>query len=67
MIPFTPSNVGHGVTFTLFILWPEDVDVDVQVMTHSGRIVWATRPTTRPFVGTDSSKEVKREDGEILR
>ena len=63
MIPFTPSNVGHGVTFTLFILWPEDVDVDVQVMTHSGRIAQAAPPVTRPFRGTDSREEVRREGG----
>ncbi|RVW61033.1 hypothetical protein CK203_045826 [Vitis vinifera] len=35
----------------------EDSYEIVGVMTHSGRIVWATRPTTRPFGGTDSSKE----------
>ncbi|RVW64544.1 hypothetical protein CK203_040405 [Vitis vinifera] len=38
LIPSTPSDVGHGDTFAPFILWPEDVDVDVQVMTCSGRI-----------------------------
>ncbi|KAL6310559.1 hypothetical protein AAG906_015297 [Vitis piasezkii] len=51
--------------FAPFILWPEDVDV--QVMTRSGRIAQATPPVTRPFGGTDSREEVRREDDEILR
>ena len=38
LISSTPSDDGHGDTFTPFILWPEDVDEDVQVMTHSERI-----------------------------
>ncbi|RVW34461.1 hypothetical protein CK203_081370 [Vitis vinifera] len=37
----------HKDTFAQFILWPEDVDV--QIMTHSGRIAQATPPVTRPF------------------
>ena len=65
MIPFTPSNVGHGGTFTLFILWLEDVDV--QVMTHSGRIAKVAPPITRPFDGMDSHEKIRREDDEILR
>ena len=65
LIPSTPSDVGHGDTFAPFILWPEDFDV--QVMTHSGRIAQAAPPVTRPFGGTDSRKEVKREEDEILR
>ena len=34
-ISFTPSYVKHRDMFAPFILWPEDVDV--QVMTRSGR------------------------------
>ncbi|KAL6347695.1 hypothetical protein AAG906_026224 [Vitis piasezkii] len=55
LIHFTPSYVGHRDIFAPFILWPEDVDV--QVMTR----------ITKPFGGTDSREEVRREDGEILR
>ena len=47
--------------FAPFILWPEDVNV--QVMTHSGRIAQAAPPVTRPFRGTDSREEVRREGG----
>ena len=65
LIPSTPSNVGHEDTFTSFILWPKDIDV--HVMTRSGRIAQATPPVTRTFDGTDSRKEVRREDDEILR
>ena len=59
LIPSTPSDVGHGDTFAPFILWPEDVNV--QVMTRSGRIAQAAPPITRPFHGTDSREEVRRE------
>ena len=65
LIPSTPSNVGHGDTFALFILCIEDVDV--QVMTHSGRIAEVAPPIPRPFDGTDSREEIRREDDEILR
>ena len=58
MIPSTPTDVGHGDMFAPFILWPEDVDV--QVMTRSGRIAQAVPPVTRPFGGTDSREEVRR-------
>ncbi|KAL6350524.1 hypothetical protein AAG906_019171 [Vitis piasezkii] len=67
LISSTPSDVGHGDTFAPFILWPEDVDVDVQVMTCNGRITQAATPVTRPFGGMDSREEVRREDDEILR
>ena len=36
LTPSTPSYVGHRDMFASFILWPENVDV--QVMTRSGRI-----------------------------
>ena len=49
--------------FASFILWHEDVDVNVYVMTHSGRIAQAAPPVTRPFRGTDSREEVRREGG----
>ncbi|RVW68785.1 hypothetical protein CK203_060967 [Vitis vinifera] len=49
------QDVGHGDMFAPFILWPEDVNV--QVMTHSGRIAQAAPPVTRPFRGTDSREE----------
>ena len=39
----------------------------VQVMTHSGRIAQVAPLVTRPFGGTDSREEVRREDDEILR
>ena len=65
LIPSTPSYVGHRDTFAPFILWPENVDV--QVMIGSGRIAQVAPPITRPFGGTDSRKEVKREEDEILR
>ena len=52
LIPSTPSYIGHRDTFAQFILWPEDVDV--QIMTRSGRIAQAAPPVTRPFGGTDS-------------
>ncbi|KAL6325697.1 hypothetical protein AAG906_023581 [Vitis piasezkii] len=58
VIPSTPSNVGHGDMFVLFILWHKDVDVDVQVMTHSGRIAQAAPLVTRPFGGTNSREEI---------
>ena len=51
--------------FAPFILWPEDVDT--QVMTHSVRITQDAPPVTRPFGGTNSREEVKKEDDEILR
>ena len=53
--------------FAPFILWHKDVDVDVQVMTRSGRIAQTAPPITRPFDGMDSRKEVRREDDETLR
>ncbi|RVW26512.1 hypothetical protein CK203_107396 [Vitis vinifera] len=60
-----PPIGGHGGTFAPFILWPEDVDT--QVMTHSVRITQDAPPVTRPFGGTNSREEVKKEDDEILR
>ncbi|RVW67049.1 hypothetical protein CK203_066101 [Vitis vinifera] len=48
------DNVRHGDTFAPFILWPEDVDV--QVMTRSGMIAQVAPLVTRPFGGTDSLK-----------
>ncbi|KAL6316726.1 hypothetical protein AAG906_019657 [Vitis piasezkii] len=59
LIPFTPSYVEHRDMFAPFILWPEDVDV--QVMTRSGRIAQAAPPVTRPFGGTDSREEIRVE------
>ena len=51
--------------FAPFILWPEDIDV--QVMTRNKRIAQATSLVTRLFGGSDSREKVKREDDEILR
>ena len=65
LIHSTPSNVRHRGTFAPFILWLEDVDT--QVMTHSVRITQDAPPVTRPFGGTNSREEVKKEDDEILR
>ncbi|WJZ90832.1 hypothetical protein VitviT2T_009949 [Vitis vinifera] len=42
--------------FALFILWPENVDV--QVMTCSGRIAQVAPLVTRPFGGTDSREKI---------
>ena len=67
MIPSTPLDVEHGGTFASFILWLEDIDVGVQVMTRSGRMTQDAPPVTRPFGGMDSHEEVRREDDEILR
>ena len=36
-------------------------------MTHSGKIAQAIPLVTRPFDGTDSHEEVRREDDKILR
>ncbi|KAL6347561.1 hypothetical protein AAG906_026086 [Vitis piasezkii] len=35
LIPFTPSYVGHRDMFAPFILWPEDVDVQIRVETYT--------------------------------
>ena len=51
--------------FALFIIWPEDVDI--QVMTCNGSIAQAVPQVTRPFGGTDSREKVRREDDEIVR
>ncbi|RVW62398.1 hypothetical protein CK203_061937 [Vitis vinifera] len=53
-----------GATSDFFIP-PEDVDV--QVMTHSGRIAQVAPPVTRPFGGMGSREKVMKEDDEILR
>ena len=60
-----PSDAGHKDMFAPFILWPKDVDV--QVMTCSGRIAQVAPLVTRPFGGTDSREKVRRKDDEILR
>ena len=65
LISSTPSNAGHGDKFAPFILWPKDVDV--QVMTRSGKIAQVALPVTMPIGGTDSPEEVRRQDDEILR
>ena len=60
-----PSDARHKDMFAPFILWPEDVDV--QVMIRSGKIAQVAPPISRPFGGTDSYEEVRRENDEILR
>ena len=65
LISSTPSDAWHRGTFAPFILWPEDVDV--QVMIRSGKIAQVAPPISRPFGGTDSYEEVRRENDEILR
>ncbi|KAL6332889.1 hypothetical protein AAG906_019401 [Vitis piasezkii] len=65
LISSTPSNTRHGDTFAPFILRIEDADV--QVMTRSGKIAQVALPVTRPFGGTDSREEVRRQDDEMLR
>ncbi|KAL6318149.1 hypothetical protein AAG906_035654 [Vitis piasezkii] len=64
-VPPSTGDVGHGDMFAPFILWPEDIDV--QVMTRNKRIAQATSLVTRLFGGLDSREKVKREDDEILR
>ncbi|RVW89416.1 hypothetical protein CK203_046860 [Vitis vinifera] len=48
-----------------FLIPPEDVDV--QVMTRSGKIAQVAPPITRPFGGMNSREEVRRENDEILK
>ena len=67
LIPSTPSDAKHRDAFVPFILWPEDIDVDVQVLTRSGRITRATPPIIEPFGGIDSREEVRKGNYEILR
>ncbi|KAL6342346.1 hypothetical protein AAG906_008907 [Vitis piasezkii] len=53
-----------------FTLWLEDDDSngrDIQIVTHSGRIAQPPPPAVRPFEGTTSHEEVRREDDEVLR
>ncbi|RVW95747.1 hypothetical protein CK203_031532 [Vitis vinifera] len=64
-VPPPIGDVGHGDMFAPFILWPEDIDV--QVMTRNKRIAQAASLVTRLFGGSDSREKVKRDDDEILR
>ncbi|RVW76373.1 hypothetical protein CK203_049843 [Vitis vinifera] len=57
-------------TFVPFTLWPEDDDSEgreIQIVTRSGRIAQPPPPAVRPFEGTTSHEEVRREDDEVLR
>ncbi|KAL6313780.1 hypothetical protein AAG906_010199 [Vitis piasezkii] len=57
-----------GDTFVPFTLWPEDDDSEgreIQIVTRSGRIAQPPPPAVRPFEGTASHEEVRREDDEI--
>ncbi|RVW77843.1 Retrovirus-related Pol polyprotein from transposon 17.6 [Vitis vinifera] len=56
--------------FVPFTLWPEDDDSagrEIQIVTRSGRIAQPPPPAVRPFEGTASHEEVRREDDEVLR
>ncbi|RVW62232.1 Transposon Ty3-I Gag-Pol polyprotein [Vitis vinifera] len=55
--------------FCPFTLWPEDDDSEgeIQIVTRSGRIAQPPPPAVRPFEGTASHEEVRREDDEVLR
>ncbi|RVW62095.1 hypothetical protein CK203_058926 [Vitis vinifera] len=56
--------------FVSFTLWPEDDDSEgreIQIVTRSERIAQPPPPAIRPFEGTTSHEEVRREDDEVLR
>ncbi|KAL6332959.1 hypothetical protein AAG906_019973 [Vitis piasezkii] len=59
-----PNNDYEIVGATLDFSIP---DVDVQVLTRSRRIAQVAPPITKPFGGTNSREEVKRENDEILK
>ncbi|RVW88953.1 Retrovirus-related Pol polyprotein from transposon 17.6 [Vitis vinifera] len=66
----TPLVIGCQDTFVPFTLWPEDDDSEgreIQIVTRSGRIAQPPPPPVRPFEGTTSHEEVRREDDEVLR
>ncbi|RVW76496.1 Transposon Ty3-G Gag-Pol polyprotein [Vitis vinifera] len=66
----TPLVIGCQDTFVPFTLWPEDDDSEgreIQIVTRSGRIAQPPPPAVRPFEGTASHEEVRREDDEVLR
>ncbi|RVW25276.1 Retrovirus-related Pol polyprotein from transposon 17.6 [Vitis vinifera] len=66
----TPLVIGCQDTFVSFTLWPEDDDSagrEIQIVTRSGRIAQPPPPAVRPFEGTTSHEEVRREDDEVLR
>ncbi|RVW13463.1 Transposon Ty3-G Gag-Pol polyprotein [Vitis vinifera] len=66
----TPLVIGCQDTFVPFTLWPEDDDSEgreIQIVTCSGRIAQPPPPAVRPFEGTVSHEEVRREDDEVLR
>nr|CAN83640.1 hypothetical protein VITISV_001524 [Vitis vinifera] len=56
----TPFQLTHPTP--LVIGWRE-----IQIVTRSGRIAQPPPPAVRPFEGTASHKEVRREDDEVLR
>ena len=66
----TPLVIGRQDAFVPFTLWPEDDDSawrEIQIVTRSGRIAQPPPPVVRPFEGTTSHEEVRREDDEVLR
>nr|CAN75227.1 hypothetical protein VITISV_043867 [Vitis vinifera] len=66
----TPLVIGCQDTFVPFTLWPEDDDSEgreIQIVTRNGRIAQPPPPAVRPFEGTASHEEVRREDDEVLR
>ncbi|RVW29098.1 Retrovirus-related Pol polyprotein from transposon 17.6 [Vitis vinifera] len=66
----TPLVIGCQDAFVPFTLWPEDDDSagrEIQIVTRSGRITQPPPPAVRPFEGTASHEEVRREDDEVLR
>ena len=66
----TPLVIGCQDAFVPLTLWPEDDDSEgreIQIVTHSWRIAQPPPPTVRPFEGTTSHEEVRREDDEVLR
>ncbi|RVX08208.1 Retrovirus-related Pol polyprotein from transposon 17.6 [Vitis vinifera] len=56
IVPDDGYEIGHVRS-----IYSMPEDVDVQVMTRSGRIAQAAPPVTRPFGGTDSREEIRVE------
>ena len=66
----TPLVIKCQDTFVSFTLWLDDDDSDgrdIQIVTRSGRIAQPPPPAVRPFEGTASHEEVRKEDDEVLR
>ena len=70
LTPIAPLITAHQGPPSPFILQLDDDDLegrDVQIVTRSGRVAQPPPLVARPFDGTVSHEEVRREDDEILR